>query len=236
MVAVERVSAVQQVEKRLSEYIIDGTVQIGDKLPTEKQLCEQLTVGRGTIREAMRLLQARGLVEMRAGRGAFVASKTELGEDDVADWFRANEVQIKDVIDVRAAIEPYATRLAIMRCTEEDVNHLLEIHHACEVAAKEHDVQALGRLDTELHLAIAETTRNKLFVDINNRICGALKSFRHKTFIIPNNVRNVIPAHTAIINAFLKRDPVLGEHAMALHIEAIMTDLEASKDYSGEQQ
>ncbi len=235
MVAVERVSAVQQVEKRLSEYILSEQVRIGDKLPTEKQLCEQLAVGRGTVREAVRLLQARGLVEMRAGRGAFVASKIELGEGDVAEWFRANEVQIKDLIDVRAAIEPYATRLAIMRCTDADVARLAEIHHTSEEAAVVHDAATVARCDTEFHRAIIEMTGNMLFVDINNRITDALKPFRYNTFVIPNNVRNVVPAHNAVVNAFERRNPVLGEHAMALHIEAILTDLEASKEYSADQ-
>lgn len=231
LVAVERVSAVQQVQQRLSEYIRGDQVQIGDKLPTEKQLCEQLAVGRGTVREAVRLLQARGLVEMRAGRGAFVARKTELGDGDVAEWFRANEVKIKDIIDVRAAIEPYATRLAILRCTDADLKRLCEIHRASEEAAKVQDVAAIAQYDTDFHREIIEMTGNKLFMDINTRITEALKPFRFNTFVIPNNVRNVVPAHNAVVNAFERRDPVLGEHAMALHIEAIMTDLAASKDY-----
>lgn len=231
MIAVERVSAVQQVEERIYEYIVSDAVQIGDKLPTEKQLCEQLAVGRGTVREAVRLLQARGFVEMRAGRGAFVASKTENGEGSLAEWFRANEVQIKDLIDVRAAIEPYATRLAIERCTQEDVQRLAEIQRRSEEAAACHDTETIARCDEEFHLAIVEMTKNKLLFDINKRISEGLSLFRSNTFVIPHNVRRFIPAHDAILNAFVRRDPVLGEHAMALHIEAIAVDLESSKSY-----
>lgn len=82
MEAIERVSAVQAVEERLISYLKDENVNVGDKLPTEKQLCEELKVGRGTVREAIRMLQARGMVETRPGRGAFVLSK-EIGRAHV---------------------------------------------------------------------------------------------------------------------------------------------------------
>ena len=70
-----RISAVQQVEEALRKYILSDEIQIGNKLPTEKVLCDSFGVGRGTIREAIRLLQAKGLVELRPSRGAFVLQK-----------------------------------------------------------------------------------------------------------------------------------------------------------------
>ena len=72
---------------------------------------------------------------------------------------------------------------------------------------------------------------NASLFDINKRISEGLSLFRSNTFVIPHNVRRFIPAHDAILNAFVRRDPVLGEHAMALHIEAIAVDLESSKSY-----
>ena len=73
MEPVRRVPIVQQVENRMLHLIEDGTYKPGEKLPVEKDLCQQMSVGRGTVREAFRLLQARGYVEIKPGRGAFAA-------------------------------------------------------------------------------------------------------------------------------------------------------------------
>ena len=72
--SLKRVSIVQQVEQVIADRIVDGTYAVDTKLPAEMTLSKQLGVGRGTVREAFRLLEAKGLVEIRPGRGAFVAS------------------------------------------------------------------------------------------------------------------------------------------------------------------
>ena len=69
MESVKRVPVVQQVVEKIKEYLFSGEVSVGDKLPVEKELCEQLEVGRGTVREALRMLEATGYVESRPGKG-----------------------------------------------------------------------------------------------------------------------------------------------------------------------
>ena len=113
MDTVEKVSVVQQVEQRLREYIAESDIMVGDKLPTEKQLCENLGVGRGTVREAIRMLQAQGFVEIRPGRGAFVLQKREAQKEDIVNWFCNNEYGVRDLLDIRVALEPLAVKLAI---------------------------------------------------------------------------------------------------------------------------
>ncbi|MBP1578163.1 MAG: FadR family transcriptional regulator, partial [Oscillospiraceae bacterium] len=73
MKSIQRVPVVQQVADNLRDYILSGKVEAGAKLPSEKELCAQMSVGRGTVREAFRILQTTGLVEIKPGRGAFVA-------------------------------------------------------------------------------------------------------------------------------------------------------------------
>ena len=78
--SLKRVSIVQQVEQVIADRIMDGTYAVDTKLPAEMTLSKQLGVGRGTVREAFRLLEAKGLVEIRPGRGALVGSDTEAGK------------------------------------------------------------------------------------------------------------------------------------------------------------
>ena len=104
--SLKRVSIVQQVEQVIADRIVDGTYAVDTKLPAEMTLSKQLGVGRGTVREAFRLLEAKGLVEIRPGRGAFVASDKEAGTEQTVQWFRANEMELLDCVQVRNALEP----------------------------------------------------------------------------------------------------------------------------------
>ncbi len=230
MEAIEKVSAVQQVENSIRSYLMSESVSVGDKLPTEKQLCENLLVGRGTVREAIRLLQAKGFVEIRPGRGAFVLRKKEPERENIANWFRKNEIEIKDLIDVRAAIEPLAVKLAIEKATEEEIYQLCEIQTQSELAAEKNDAQALAICDEKFHSRIMEYSRNKILMDINKKIIGNLATFRGVTFNIQKNVDNFVPAHAAIIEAFKRRDVLLGQKSMSAHLDCVYVDLERSKD------
>ena len=204
MEPIEKVSSVEQAERQIREYILSDEVQIGEKLPTEKQLCQTLSVGRGTVREAIRLLQAKGLVELRPGRGAFIASKSEQDSEDIADWFRKNEIQVKDLIDVRLVIEPLAAKLALKRCDAKDVEHLREILAESEQAAAEADNVKLAVCDEKFHTFIFECTRNKLLIDINRKIERSLITFRNKTFTIPQPMCRTSSPRTAPSSTPLK--------------------------------
>ncbi len=230
MNAVQKISAVQQVEEKLREYLQEDSVKVGDKLPTERELCEVLNVGRGTVREAIRVLQAKGLVDLQAGRGAFVARKSETANEDLANWFRTNEVEVRDLIEIRNAIEPLAVRLAVMRMSDKELSKLIAIHTQSQIAAENNDAPALATLDEKFHACIIEGSHNKALVDINRIIMLNLANFRGKTFTIPANVHNFIPAHTSILNAIRARDTAAADTAMRLHLEAVATDLAASKD------
>lgn len=229
MEAVAKVSAVQQVEERLRQYIAGSEVNIGDKLPTEKQLCADLGVGRGTVREAIRLLQAKGFVEIRPGCGAFVLQKREAQKEDIVSWFHANEFGVKDLIDIRTAIEPLAVKLAIQRCSDEDIMKLQAVHERSVEAAEIKDTAILARCDEQFHTLICEFSRNKPLLDIVKKINSGLTVFRSKTFYIPHNIYNMIPAHAAILDAFLKRDVELGQTSMQMHLALVASDLELSK-------
>ena len=101
--SLKRVSIVQQVEQVIADRIVDGTYAVDTKLPAEMTLSKQLGVGRGTVREAFRLLEAKGLVEIRPGRGAFVASDKEAGTEQTGPGVRANG---KEPLDCAAGCPP----------------------------------------------------------------------------------------------------------------------------------
>ena len=216
MESVKRMPIVQQVVDKLKEYLFSGEIAVGDKLPVEKELCEQLGVGRGTVREAFRILEATGYVELRPGKGAFAARRSE------------HEVETKDFLEVRMAIEPLSVRLAIERCSDEDVAQLEHIHRKFTAAVNSHDVPAISINDEKFHSAIVEFSRNQLLISISKQVEKHVKNFRSKTFYIPQNAANAIEPHQNILDAFKRRDAAAGERSMEEHLNLVVKDLEKS--------
>lgn len=225
MKTIERVPVVQQVVENLKEFIMTSGIQVGDKLPTENELCKQLSVGRSTVREAFRILQTSGFVEIKPGRGAFVARIKETDLNDIVEWFVENEVELKDCIEVRSAIEPLSIKLAIARCTAEDIEELQETHEQFVKAVEGSDVAAIAKYDELFHNQIVEKSKNILLMSINEKVSEWVHTFRSKTFQVHQNAENAVEPHTNIMNAIKARDVEAGELFMRKHIQRILEDL-----------
>lgn len=231
MQAVKRIPVVQQVVNSLKEFITSGDVAVGEKLPSEMELCERLSVGRGTVREAIRVLQATGYVELRPGRGAFVARTEEAPDSSsLSGWFSENEMELMDYMQVRTAVEPLAIRLAIEKCRPEDIEVLEKNYRDTQEAVEKNDAALLGLYDEQFHAYIFECSNNQLLISINKTLVDALKKFRSRTFFIPSNAHNVLEPHGLILQAFRDRDAAAGERHMLEHIDRIVKDLEKSKE------
>ena len=142
METVQRVSIVQQVQNRMLRLIEDGTYKPGEKLPVEKELCQQMSVGRGTVREAFRLLQARGYVEIKPGRGAFVAEHIPDGNGGAVEWLIQNEATLRDAIEVRHDLEPLAARRMAEKGSSEAIQRLETLHSQLLEAIQRQDCPA----------------------------------------------------------------------------------------------
>ncbi|MDO4322336.1 MAG: FadR/GntR family transcriptional regulator [Lachnospiraceae bacterium] len=231
MKAIEKVSVVQQVEEEIKKYILNDKVQIGDKLPSEKVFCEELSIGRGSVREALRLLQAKGMVEIIQGKGAFVSRKEEINSEELAGWFRDNEVELKDFNEVRMAIEPLAVRLAVERCTAKEFKKLETNFLKTVKAAEAKDSSELALLDEKFHTLIVECSHNQLLISINKEIIKRLRRFRERTFKIDQNIDNCIPYHRAILESIKNKDAETAQKKLLEHLERVGEDLVSSKDY-----
>ena len=144
METVQRVSIVQQVQNRMLRLIEDGTYKPGEKLPVEKELCQQMSVGRGTVREAFRLLQARGYVEIKPGRGAFVAEHIPDGNGGAVEWLIQNEATLRDAIEVRHDLEPLAARRMAEKGSSEAIQRLETLHSQLLEAIQRQDTARIA--------------------------------------------------------------------------------------------
>lgn len=235
MGTVQRVSVVQQVQNRMLRLIEDGTYKPGEKLPVERDLCQQMSVGRGTVREAFRLLQARGYVEIKPGRGAFVAEHIPDGNGGAVEWLIQNEGTLRDAIEVRHYLEPLAARRMAEKGSDEAIQRLEALHEQLLEAVQRQDTARIAQLDEDFHSAILEGTGNQLLIAINQQIILGMKVFRYKTFQVPQNILNVVQPHTQIMRTIQNRDGEEAEAAMRSHLNKVQEDLRENIARSGEE-
>lgn len=222
---IEKISITDQVVKRIEELIRSGEFAVGDKLPTEMELREQLGVGRSTIREAFRVLQAIGLIELRPGRGAYVKGVNDNTYEKIRNWFVEKEAELSELMEVRMAIEPLAIKLAIQRGTQPQIDQIREIHEAFKKAVDRLDTIELATLDESFHQAIIEASNNGLLVKIGRLIADAFVEYRTRSFAVKENVSNALEPHERIVKAILTRDTKAAINGVQKHLEISLEDM-----------
>ncbi len=225
MEPIQKVSITDLVVSNLKELITSGEIPVDAKLPTEKEISEQLKVGRSTVREAFRVLQAMGFVSMKPGRGAFVAKTKEDDQDSIAHWFVEHELQLNDFMEVRMAIETLAVKLAVDRITEKEIKMLELLHTDFSKAMQENDYEKMALIDEAFHGTIAEATHNLLLITINKKVSGAFKAYRMKSFSVKGNAINALIPHRDIIQALKEKNVKRAVEAMTEHINISLGDV-----------
>ena len=163
MKAIQRMSITDSVVADIKEMIMSGEYKIGEKLPTEMKLCDQMSVSRTCVREAIRVLQAIGYVEIRPGKGAFVANYQK-STDNSSLWYDVEGVKFYDFMEVRMAIETLSVRLAVERATDKQIRELREIHTSFVEATEKRDMLKMIMLDELFHTKIITFTNNQLLL------------------------------------------------------------------------
>ena len=153
--------------KTLTEQVADGIMNLiqetpykaGDKLPTEKELCERTGAGRNTVREALKILASRNVLEIRQGAGTFVSEKQGIPDDPLGFSMVNDHVKLtKDLLQVRIMLEPQIAALAAQCAKEHEIKELEEILEEMEAAMKKRE--DYSELDTKFHTKIAQCTHN----------------------------------------------------------------------------
>ncbi len=153
--------------KTLAEQVADGIMNLiqetpykaGDKLPTEKELCESTGAGRNTVREALKILASRNVIEIRQGAGTFVSEKQGIPDDPLGFSMVNDHVKLtKDLLQVRIMLEPQIAALAAQCAKEHEIKELEEILEEMEAAIKKRE--DYSELDTKFHTKIAQCTHN----------------------------------------------------------------------------
>ncbi|MBB3190248.1 FadR/GntR family transcriptional regulator [Halomonas cerina] len=210
------------VADQLEALILEGKVKVGEKLPTESQLCDSFGVSRTVIREAMTHLKSLGLVETRRGVGTTVLRSTAV---EARPAERINPTTVKDilhVLELRLAMEPVAAELAALRHDADD-RRCLEAKHAAFIKA--HAESSLARVeDYEFHRAIARATHNPVFEQFYEQLSPSgiprakLLSIDINPAAAARYLERVQEEHAFILEAILARDAEAAKETMFQHL------------------
>jgi GntR family transcriptional repressor for pyruvate dehydrogenase complex len=212
------------------ESIISNQMAPGDVLPSERELSEQFGVSRTVIREAVRTLNARGLLDVRMGSGVRVATVDPKVVDDALQLFLwSSPIGYDKVHEVREVLEVQAARLAATRATPADLENMRESLRLMEETMA--DVERAARHDLEFHRHIARSTGNELILILHDSIGSALIDVRVKTLRkSPEIARATVVAHTKILDAIAAHDPDAAAAAMQSHLSQVEGFQEASAE------
>lgn len=201
---------------QLVAYIIDNELNTGDKLPNEFELARLLGVGRSTLREAVRALASRNVLEVRQGAGTFVAQhQVGVAEDPLGFTFiRDKRKLIMDLLEIRMALEPRIAAMAALEATPEDIAEMRRLCLEVEelIAAGENHIQP----DIAFHTKIAESSHNLVVPNLMPIIQNAISLFVNTT---NRQLREeTIETHRMILEAIEAKDPLAASDAMYTHI------------------
>ena len=218
-----------RIVRELGLRIVSGELKPGARLPSEATLLEAYDVSRPVLREAMRVLVAKGLVLSKQRSGASVCPRNEwhLLDPDVLYWLIQSKPKnefVGSLMAVRRIIEPASAALAAQVATEEQLKSIAEAYARMEAARTPEE---LLEPDLAFHRRIADATGNELLAYIGNMLSLALRESIKLSSQHPNTHALSLPRHKAILTALQNRDPLGARQATLVQLQETGDDLSA---------
>lgn len=205
----------EQVQEQIYQFILNTPLRAGEKLPNEFRLGELFGVGRSTIREAVKLLVSKGILEIRRGAGTYVISTTPAESDPLR--LRAIEDKASlalDLVNVRIMLEPGIAEMAALHATEKDI---VKLQYLCDlIEQKVERGENYSEDDIAFHTCVAECSKNKVVEQLIPIIDTAVMMFvniTHKKLL-----QETIMTHRAVADAIAEHDPIGAKTAMMMHM------------------
>ena len=233
MRSIPRHNLTQSIVQELGTSIVSGVYSSDDKFPIEADLCKQFSASRSVLREAVKMLTAKGLVGARPRQGTWVEPENNWNflDPDVLGWLLERKLDItllEEFTEMRLAVEPLAAALAARRAQDSD---LLLIQNGLErMRAAERGDDDPNESDIAFHVAILTASRNRLIQQLQELISTALRfSIR-----LTNRFKGVefasVEAHAAVANAISRRKPKAAAKAMTSIINEAMELIQTCKE------
>lgn len=221
---------VEQVSDKIIQMIADQNLVAGEKLPNEFDMANRFHVGRGTVREAVKLLVSRNILEIQRGKGTFVTATPGVMEDPLGLAFFHDKYKLAlDLIEIRMIMEPQIAALAATKATAEEV---AEMWRLCGRIEQQLEAgQDYTQCDVDLHTCIAKSTRNLVMPNLIPIITYGIVLYNEFPYEVDR--KDALQVHRDLIGAIENRQPAEARKAMEHHLSYNVRNLAAIKAKMG---
>src|SRR6266699_1751665 len=218
----------EQIVQQIEESIVKGDLKAGDQLPAERELAQRFGVSRTAVREAVKALREKGLVEAYSGRGTFITDGTSQAVRQSLDLMvKIGQPEGSQYLaELRAILEPEIAALAAARAQESDMATMREAVAVMDRAGRDPDPYIEADLD--FHLSLAEAAANPLILSLIDSIVGLLREQRMRIFKVEGGPERGQFHHKRILEAMEQRDPEKARDAMRAHLDQVREDSQVS--------
>jgi GntR family transcriptional repressor for pyruvate dehydrogenase complex len=234
---VQSVRIFEQIAEQIEQRILSGELRQGDRLPTERDLAEQFQASRTAVREAMKILAQRGLIEMRPGRGTIVIDGAHQAlQNSIGLVLKLNLREVggsENLVEVREILETQIAALATTRATEQDIEVMREAIGLMDENIDNAD--AFIAADNRFHEALALATHNTLILLLLNSIVHLLSEQRKLIFSTEGGPQRGQFHHRRILESIIAHDPKAAGDAMRAHLHQVRADVGDSSPHHHEQ-
>ena len=218
----------EQIVQQIEDSILAGTLKAGDQLPSERDLAQKFGVSRTAVREAVKALREKGLVEAYSGRGTFITNGTSQAIRQSLDWMmKVGQDGSLHLAEMRAILEPEIAALAATRAEEQQIAAMREAFQAMDRSRE--DPVAFIEADLDFHLALAEAAANPLILSLIDSIVGLMREQRMRIFYVEGGPERGQYHHKRILDAVEKRDADKARNAMRAHLQQVREDSKSSE-------
>ena len=232
---IQSVRVFEQVAEQIEKRILNGELRSGDRLPTERALADQFHVSRTAVREAMKILAQKGLVDMRPGRGTIVIDGSrEAMQHSIGLMMKLKLGEVggsENLVQVREILETEIAALAAARATDKEIAAMREAVKVMDESLQ--DADAFIAADNRFHEALAQATQNTLIFMLINSIVSLLSEQRKQIFEVEGGPQRGQIHHKRILGSVVSRDPEAARAAMRSHLRQVGEDVSSSTHHRG---
>jgi GntR family transcriptional repressor for pyruvate dehydrogenase complex len=215
---VERTKLAASVFDQLLSYVVKGSWKAGDRIPPERELCQQLGIARTSLRESLKAMELVGMLDSRVGDGTFVCPRSEFLSRPLLWAFTATDhEELQEIMEARTIIEESLAGLAATRATNEQI---MEIARAVQLMR---DSIARGdptlEADMAFHLAVSAAAQNQVMQNAVVLLRNLIRKWIQYKLHMPDVPEIVLKRHVTIYRAIAGRKPNAARRAMRLHLE-----------------
>jgi GntR family transcriptional repressor for pyruvate dehydrogenase complex len=219
---VRRLKVSDSVAAQLQQLIEQGDYRAGDKLPPERALAEQFAVGRSSMREALRLVEANGLLRTEHGVGVFVVTNTRPAPK-LSELLLFDDFTVPELFEVRLTLERDAAGIAAKRITAEEAGELERILTEAGNPSLSND--AFVKLDAELHRGIVKATKNRIWQRLYESIEPLFLTYSQRIIQLPGRRQTAHESHKRIVAAILSHSVREARSAAVKHIREVEREI-----------